>query len=83
MHAALLSPMLHINYSSLLSKTAAYLYNPTASQALYAHIWTGSIITAVLGGMLYGTEFWGSWTTRGEVERNEWEDLEGDTDVEG
>jgi hypothetical protein len=99
MHAALLSPMLHINYSSLLSRTAAYLYSPTASQALYAHIWTGSIITAVLGGMVYGTEVWGTLIARGVVERNEthsreernvkddagtgWEDLEGDTDVEG
>jgi hypothetical protein len=98
MHAAFLSPILHVNYSSLFSKTTSYLYNLIASQDLYAHIWTGSIITATLGGVVYGTEVWRPLVRRGDAKRNEtygrddrggkdeestvWEDLEGDTDVE-
>ena len=91
MHAAFLSPLLHINYSSLVSKATSYVHTGTTAQAVYDNIWMGSIITAILGGVVYGMEVWRAFAERGEFRREEEDrerrdekvDWDGDTDVEG
>jgi cytochrome b subunit of formate dehydrogenase len=95
MHAAFLSPLLHINYSSLISKITSCFHISTATQAVYNNIWMVSMITAVLGGMVYGMKVWRVLAGRGEFWREEEDkgtnergstdekvDWEGDTDVE-
>jgi len=90
MHAVFLSHLLHINYSSILSETTSYFHTATASQAICNNIWIGSMITAVLGGVVYGAEMWSPLARRGEFRsedtdrerRNEKMDWDGDTDVE-
>jgi hypothetical protein len=90
MHAVFLSHLLHINYSPLHSEITSYFPTVTASQAICNNIWIGSMIIAVLGGLVYGTEMWSDLARRGEFRsedtnremRTEKVDWGGDTDVE-